>query len=72
MLGGIKITYVDTHFLDVRQLPDVSYKVSTSSRSLTQISLLAGLKHLRSERGLPVFEQIWPILPILGHFRGQI
>ena len=30
------------------------------------------LKHLRSERGLPILEQIWPILPILGHFRGQI
>ena len=30
------------------------------------------LKHLRPERGLPIFEQIWPILPILGHFRGQI
>ena len=38
--------YIDAHFLDVRQLPDVSYKVSTSSRSLTQIISVAGLSIL--------------------------
>ena len=26
MLGGIKRTYIDAHFLDVRRLPDISYK----------------------------------------------
>ena len=42
MLGYINMIYIDAQFSDVRQLPDVSYKVSTSSRFLTQISLLAG------------------------------
>ena len=39
-----------------------------------QPSILAvvTIKSLRSERGLPIFEQVWPILPILGHFRGEI
>ena len=43
MLGGIILIYIDAHFFHGRLLPDVSYKVSTSSRSLTQIKAVAGL-----------------------------
>ena len=39
MLGCIILIYIDAHFSHGRRLPDVSYKVSTSSRSLTQILL---------------------------------
>ena len=47
MLGCIILTYIDAHFSHGRRLPDVSFKVSTSSRPLTQIALLLGLtKHL--------------------------
>ena len=42
MLGGIILMYIDAHFSHGRRLPDVSFKVSTSSRPLTQIALLLG------------------------------
>ena len=46
MLGGIILIYIDAHFSHGRRLPDVSLKVSTSSRPLTLIILLLGLSLL--------------------------
>ena len=43
MLGGIILMYIDAHFSHGRRLPDVSFKVSTSSRPLTQIRSLLKL-----------------------------
>ena len=43
MLGGIILIYIDAHFSHGRRLPDVSFKLSNSSRPLTQIALLRGL-----------------------------
>ena len=43
MLGCIILIYIDAHFSHGRRLPDVSFKVSTSSRPLTQITALLGL-----------------------------
>ena len=47
MLGGIILIYIDAHFSHGRRLPDVSFKVSTSSRPLTKIASLLGLKPKR-------------------------
>ena len=43
MLGVIERPYIDAHFSHGRRLPDVSFKVSTSSRPLTQIAPALGL-----------------------------
>ena len=49
MLGGIILIYIDAHFSHGRRLPDVSFKVSTSSRSLTKITPVLGLTPKRAK-----------------------